>query len=67
MENLKIVTVWDLVGDVEFEESCKIIKDVCKDGSHYYYARPKESFFVSEGVKLATEAGAKVLILEDLS
>ncbi len=33
----------------------------------YYYARPREEFFLSEGRRLAAEAGCSLLLAEDMS
>lgn len=33
----------------------------------FYYARPRESFFVREAMELAAEAGNKRVLVEDMS
>ena len=39
----------------------------CAANRIFYYARPKEDFFVGEAYELAAKAGAKYILLEDLS
>ena len=51
----------------DFDTRAAEFKQWCADNSVFYYCRPRESFFTSEGIELATAAGATKLLLEDLS
>lgn len=39
----------------------------CEDNNVYYYERPRDDFSKSEAIKLATNAGADILLLGDMS
>lgn len=42
-------------------------KAYCRANGIFYYARPREDFSVREGYELAAAAGARYILLEDLS
>ena len=55
-------------GEHEYSDRGMILfQKWCRDTNTFYYARPKEDFFVSEGMILAQQAGATYLFLEDMS
>lgn len=53
--------------DDKFEANVAKFKAFCEAKKIYYYARPRESFFMYEAMELAKAAGAEFIILEDLS
>lgn len=54
--------------DISWEEGVKVFKKILNQHpEYYYYARPKEDFFIHEGVELAKENNASILITEDMS
>lgn len=53
--------------NVEYFESGKIIKEFCERNNLDYYARPRESFWISDAVEIAKSNNRYGVIVEDMS
>lgn len=51
----------------EFQIRCEEFKKYCADNKIFYYARPREDFFMYEAYELAEKAGCVYLLAEDMS
>lgn len=49
------------------DRECAAFAKWCRDNSVYYYARPRESFFIWQGYELAQQASCRKILLEDMS
>ena len=76
MSEIKKVGIWgvltELFGEDSeewplFEEQAAPFNEWLEENNAFCYSRPRESFFEYEAVELAEEAGAEVVVLEDLS
>jgi hypothetical protein len=54
-------------GADNWDYNCTKLKEFCKQHSVHYYARPRETFFMSDAFKEAESKGVKYLLVEDLS
>lgn len=70
MEIIDLLDVEDeIYGDVTpFSEEGEILFEAwCRLNNVFYYARPRERFSAKQGIRLAKQANANAVILEDLS
>ena len=50
-----------------YKAKIQALKEYCANHSIFYYARPRESFFMSKACALAEKAGCKCVLVEDMS
>lgn len=66
-----VIDAWPVIEQVyggrDWQEACRIFNEWCAKHGIYYYARPRESFFMNEAYELAFAANCPYLIVEDLS
>lgn len=75
MPQLAEIMTWDKVPEQfqsypteqEFDTFVAEFRKWRNENKVFYYARPREDFSITEGRKLAAEAGCTHVLLEDLS
>lgn len=75
-KNIEVISVTDIVKEafgakdwylVENDKANAVVRDYIREKDAFYYARPREDFYIAEALRLAREAGKDVVVIDNLS
>lgn len=71
---VKVLTVQQVMSELgysnkslKYEEEFKLLTAWCEKNKASYYAKPKDTFFISEAKAQAMEEENSIVVIEDLS